>query len=93
MFCPQYIYVFRVDPRTKSNFFSIQHSLIGFYNRGRECFLRGTNWVFILDRYYSFVLKGVNCQDIDISGFRCCVDEAFTLLVYCKGKPCADTLP
>jgi len=57
VFCPQCIYVFCVDLRTNSDYFSIQHELIGFYNRGRECLLRGTNWVFISDRY-SFALKG-----------------------------------
>jgi len=40
-------------------FFSIQHYLIGFYNRGREWLLRGSNWLFKSDRY-SFVLKGCN---------------------------------
>ena len=59
MFCPQCIYVFCVDLRTNSDFLSIQQQIIGFYNRARECFLRGTNWVLELDRY-SFVLKGLN---------------------------------
>ena len=56
----QSIYVFCVDLRTNSDYFSIQPSLIGFYNRGREYLLRCTNCVFKSDRY-SFVLKGRNC--------------------------------
>ena len=48
--------MFCVDLWTNSDYFSLQQSLIGFYNRGRECLLRGTNWVFKSDRY-SFVLK------------------------------------
>ena len=59
VFCPQCIYVFCVDLRTNSDYVSIQQKLIGFYKRGGECLLRGTNWVFKLDRY-SFVLKGLN---------------------------------
>ena len=50
--------MFCVDLRTSSDYFSIQQQLIGFYNRSRECLLRGTKWVFKSDRY-SFVLKGL----------------------------------
>jgi hypothetical protein len=32
--------------------------MTGFYNRGRECWLRGTNWSFKSDGF-SFVLKGI----------------------------------
>jgi len=53
----QCIYVFFVDLRTSSDYFSIQHQMTGFYN-GTECLLRGTDWVFKSDRY-SFVLKGL----------------------------------
>jgi len=45
-----------MDLRTNSDYFSIQYYFIGFYNRGRECLLRGTNWVFKCDRS-SCVLK------------------------------------
>ena len=38
----QCIYVFYVDLRTNSDYFSIQHSLTGLYNRDGECLLRGT---------------------------------------------------
>ena len=55
----QCIYVFCVDLRTNSDYFSIQHKLTGFYNRDRECFLRGTNCVFKLDRY-RYVPNGLN---------------------------------
>jgi hypothetical protein len=30
-----------------------------FINRGRECLLRGTDWVFTKRAGYSFVLKGL----------------------------------
>jgi len=36
-------YVFCVDLRN-SDYFPIQHWLAGFYNRRRECLLRGTDW-------------------------------------------------
>ena len=32
----------------------------GFYNRGRKCLLRGTNWVFKSESY-TFVLKSLIC--------------------------------
>ena len=30
----------------KQRLVSLQHKLIGFYNRDEKCLLRGTNWVF-----------------------------------------------
>jgi hypothetical protein len=36
-------------------------NLTVFITRGRECLLRGTNWVFKPDKY-SFVLKGLKCR-------------------------------
>ena len=42
----QYIYVFCVDIRTNSNYFTIQHWLTGFCNLDGECLLRGTGWIF-----------------------------------------------
>ena len=41
----QCIYVFCVDLRTNSDYFPIQHKLVGFCNRDGECLLRGTDWV------------------------------------------------
>jgi len=32
--------------RTRNDFCHLQHKLIGFYNRGEKCLLRGTDWVF-----------------------------------------------
>ena len=61
--------MFCVDLRTNSDNFSLQQSLIGFYNRGRECLLRSTNWVFKSDRY-SFVLEGLIYPEI------CCHHQA-----------------
>ena len=43
--------MFCVDLRTNSDFFCIQHYLIGLYNRDEKCFLRGTHWVFKLEGY------------------------------------------
>ena len=37
------------------------NDLSAFYNRGRECLLRGTDWVFISEGY-SFVLKGLRTE-------------------------------
>jgi hypothetical protein len=42
----QCIYVFCTDLRTNSDYFPIQHQMIGFYNRDGVCLLRGTDWVF-----------------------------------------------
>ena len=45
------------------------YKFIGFYNRGKECLLRGTDWVFIWDRY-SFVLKGLNFSERSVKFFH-----------------------
>jgi len=50
----QCIYVFCVDLRTNSDYFTVQHSLTGFYNRDGVCLLRGTDWVFKYNRGYVF---------------------------------------
>jgi hypothetical protein len=42
----QCICVFRVDLRTNSDYFPIQHWLVGFHNRDGVCLLRGTGWMF-----------------------------------------------
>ena len=55
VFFPQCICVAFLALRTNSDFCT-SHKLIGFYKRGRECLLRGTNWVFNSDRF-SFVIK------------------------------------
>jgi hypothetical protein len=41
--------VFCLDLKVNSDCFSIHNKLIGFYNRGRECLLGGTNWVLKSD--------------------------------------------
>ena len=38
----QCIYVFCVDLRTNSDYFTVLHLLVGFYNRDGVCLLRGT---------------------------------------------------
>jgi len=43
----QCIYVFCVDLRTNSDYFPIQHYLVGLYNRDGVCLLRGMDWIFI----------------------------------------------
>ena len=42
----QCIYVFCVDLRTNSDYFTVQHWLLGFYNGDEVCLLRGTDWIF-----------------------------------------------
>ena len=56
-------------------FFSTQQWLIGFYNRDRECLLRGTNWAFKSDRY-SFVLKRLMYNLSE--PFSCTLDPRFS---------------
>jgi hypothetical protein len=41
----QCIYVFCVDLRTNSDYFTVQHELTGLYNWDGVCLLRGTDWV------------------------------------------------
>ena len=43
----QCIYVFCVDLGTNSDYFTVQHWVVGFYNWDGVCLLRGTVWVFI----------------------------------------------
>jgi len=40
------VFTFCVDLRTNSDYVYIQLQIIGVYSRGRECLLRGTDWVF-----------------------------------------------
>ena len=42
---PPCVYVFCIYLRTNSDFWPIEHKLIGFYNR-EKCLLRGMKWVF-----------------------------------------------
>ena len=56
VFCRHCTHVFCIDLRTNSDYFSMSNSLMSFYNRGRQCLLRGTDWVFKSDRY-NFVLN------------------------------------
>ena len=50
-FCPHSVCMCFVWIRTNSDYFTVQHWLVGFYNWDGVCLLRGTDWVFI----YSFV--------------------------------------
>jgi hypothetical protein len=47
----QYIHVFRVDLRTKSFYFSIQHYWLPFITE-TVCLLRGTDWIFTANLFY-----------------------------------------
>jgi len=48
-------YVFCVDLRKNSDYFTIQHKLVGFYNGDGRCLLRGTDWVlYIYNSDYVF---------------------------------------
>jgi hypothetical protein len=44
--CLHYIYAFCIYLRTNSDLCHLYYKLIGFYNLGEKCLLRGTNWVF-----------------------------------------------
>jgi len=46
-----------MDLRTNSNLFLVQYKQTGFYDRGGECSLRGTDRFFIQHKYVSS-LKG-----------------------------------
>ena len=54
--------------QNKQRFFPYTTLNDWFYNRGRECFLRGTNWFFKLDRY-SFVLEGLTLSSLQPQTF------------------------
>ena len=43
--------VFCVDLRTNSDYFTIQHGLVGFYNWDGVGLLRGTDWIFVCNPY------------------------------------------
>jgi hypothetical protein len=47
----------------------MQHSSIGFYNRGSRCLLRGTAWVFFNKADYSWsqIVKSVYPYDIHLN--------------------------
>ena len=43
----QCIYVFCVDLRTNRDYFTVQHRLVGFYNRDGVCLLHGTFYILL----------------------------------------------
>jgi len=91
--------VFCVDLRTNSDYFSIQHSVICFYKQGRECLLRGTDWVFKSEGY-SFVLKWLSVCHIRLIsclvhldiGHKETVRAIFVVSVYvnCDSNVCVE---
>ena len=44
----QCICVFCVYLRTNSDYFTVQHWLVGFYNRDGVCLLRSTDWIYMI---------------------------------------------
>jgi len=56
MFFPQNIYIFCTCPRQNIEGLHIKPSKTGFYNRGGNCLLRGTDWTF-KQNGLGFVLK------------------------------------
>jgi hypothetical protein len=40
------VFAFCIYLRTNSYLCHLQHKLTGFYNRDKECLLRGTDWAF-----------------------------------------------
>ena len=54
----QCFYVFCVDLITNSDYFTVQHWLIGFYNWDGLCLLRGTDW-HIFQVNFSFITAGI----------------------------------
>jgi hypothetical protein len=46
--------------RTNSEFFHLEHKLIGFYSRDEKCLQRGADWVFKQSNL-RFVFKGLIC--------------------------------
>jgi hypothetical protein len=56
---PHSIFMFCMDIRTNGTLCSIQHHLIGSYNREADCLLPGTTLVFKYNRL-GFVRQGLN---------------------------------
>jgi hypothetical protein len=74
----QCINVFCTDLRTNSDYFPIQHYLIGFYNRGGMRLLRGTGWVSKYNLRLSETAKGYSLsesQRIFSCGPNYCADD------------------
>ena len=57
LFCPNVFVRSLMDFRRNNGYLSIQHQHISFYNRGRKCLLRGTDWTF---KSHRFVLEELN---------------------------------
>jgi hypothetical protein len=51
-------YIFVRDPRTNMNYFSVQHCLIGSYNRGVYCAVRTVSFIlFFKDKTFPMYVK------------------------------------
>ena len=60
-----FIYVFCVDLRTNSDYFTVQHWLVGFYNWDRVCLLRGTFYIYVLPTQCIYVF----CVDLRTNSY------------------------
>ena len=58
----QCIYVFCVDLRTNSDYFTVQHWLVGFYNWDGMCLLRGTFYILRSAHTAVFMCGSENIQ-------------------------------
>jgi len=58
-FCPHRMRLCVVCWSENSNYFPIQHSLGGFYNRDGQCLLRGTDWLLNYISCYKSVDPGL----------------------------------
>jgi hypothetical protein len=55
--------LFCMDLRTNTDYSSIQHKLIVFYNRDEKCLQRGTAWDFKSDRVSRIRRLFSHCKD------------------------------
>ena len=82
----QCIYVFCVNPRTNSDYFTVYHWPFGFYNRYGACLLRGTCLIFIYNSHY-FVSWSVNSMGNFRSKGRLFYGTKYLPHVYCSSVP------
>ena len=96
MLCPQSgIYVFRMDLRTNSDYFPIQHQMVGFYNRDGVCLLRGTLYILRSAHtiYLCFVWIWEQTAIISLYSINWLVFITETECVYCAVRSTFHVLP
>ena len=93
----QYVHVLCVDLRTNSDYFTVQHWLVGFYNRDGVCLLRGT--FYILRSAHTVYLCVLGGSQIKQRLFHCTaltdwlVFITETECVYCAVRSTFHVLP